>query len=307
MLAALKLGRMIRSGGYDTSLGDFCASACAYAIMGGVRRYTVPKDFGPDMDYDNRNVGATGTKLGIHQFYQTGALNEPQKKAFSGLDMSEQQALMGILLEYALRMGIDTRLVSLASSIPPQAPLRWLTPEEMLTWDIDNTHRRYSALTFHAYGRSGAYVEVSSLRGPDTSYLRMFCQNGVTEPLFAVITDHKGEIAEATAYVRTLFSRMKVTFEFGTDKRLGTPFQVQDVQALMQSADIVRVFAVVRAIGLGRNEMERLTRVALEDNGNLSRAGVSAQDFVKFRITGDRRLLGLAMKNCVGAADAIGR
>jgi hypothetical protein len=307
LLAALKLGEMIRNGGYDTSLGDFCVSACAYAILGGVRRYTVPKESGPDWDYDNRNVGATGTKLGIHQFYQPDALSEPQKRAFSALDMSEQQALMGIVLEYTLKMGIDTRLVSLASSIPPQAPVRWLTPDEMLAWNIDNVHRHYSALTFHAYGRSGAYVEVSNLRGIDASYLRMFCQNGVKEPLFAFITDHQGEIAEATSYVRRLLSRMNITFEFGSDKRLETPFQVADLQGLVQSTNRVRVFAVVRAVGLRLDQAERLTRVALEDNGNLSRAETPDQDLLKFRIAGDHRLIGLAMKNCVAATDAMAR
>ena len=73
-------------------------SACAYAILGGIRRYTLPKEFsGSDWDYENRNVGAAGTKLGIHQFYQADALSEPQKKAFSMLDMTSQQVLMGIL------------------------------------------------------------------------------------------------------------------------------------------------------------------------------------------------------------------
>jgi hypothetical protein len=306
LLAALKLGEMIRNGGYDTSLADFCISACAYAILGGVRRYTVLKESGPDWDYDNMNVGATGTKLGIHQFYQTDALSEPQKKAFSALDMSEQQALMGILLEYTLKMGIDTRLVSFASSIPPGS-VRWLTPDEMLAWKIDNTHRHYSALTFHAYARSGAYVEVSNLSGPDTSYLRIFCKNGMSEPLFAFITDHQGAVAEATGDFRRLLSGMKITFEFGSGKPLETPFQVADLQGLARSTNVVRVFAVVRAMGLQRDQAERLTRVALEDNGNISRAETPNQDFVKFRITGDRRLIGLAMKNCVAATDAMTR
>jgi hypothetical protein len=126
LLGALKLGELIRNGGYDTSLGKVCASACAYAIMGGVKRYVVQSEFDQDSDYDNRNVGATGTKLGIHQFYQSDALNEPQKRAFSAIDKSADQVLMGILLEYALRMGVDTRLVSVASSIPPWQEIRWL-------------------------------------------------------------------------------------------------------------------------------------------------------------------------------------
>ena len=39
---------------------------------------------------------------------------------------------------------------------------------------------------FHAFGQSWAYVEVANLRGPDSSYLRIFCQNGSSEPLFCL-------------------------------------------------------------------------------------------------------------------------
>jgi hypothetical protein len=119
LLAALKLGEMLRTGGYDTSLGALCASACVYAIIGGVNRYIAKTAFDADSDYDNRNIGATGTKLGIHQFYQSAALDEPLRKAFSAIDKSSDQMLMALLLEYAMRMGVDLRLVSAASSIPP--------------------------------------------------------------------------------------------------------------------------------------------------------------------------------------------
>jgi hypothetical protein len=45
-------------------------------------------------------------------------LDKPLKKAFSAVDKSSDQMLMAILLEYSLRMGVDLRLVSAASSIP---------------------------------------------------------------------------------------------------------------------------------------------------------------------------------------------
>jgi hypothetical protein len=60
------------------------------------------------------------------------------------------------------------------------------------------------------------------------------------------------------------------------------------------------VYAVVRAVGFDRQDAVRLTRVALEDdNGGLARAEWTFQDFVKFNIKGDRKLIGLAMRNCV--------
>jgi hypothetical protein len=310
LLGALKLGELIRNGGYDTSLGKVCASACAYAIMGGIKRYVVQSEFDADSDYDNRNVGATGTKLGIHQFYQSDALNEPQKRAFSAIDKSADQLLMGILLEYTLRMGVDTRLVSVASSIPPWQEIRWLTPEEMRAWNVDNVHRHYSDLVFRSFGRSGAYVEVSNIRGPDASYLRIFCQNGVQEPLFTFVMDDPfqsplagtsvdSQIKIARDQVLNTLSRMVMTFELESGRRPPAAFHVQDMQGVRQSNGKIRIFAALRSIGFVRQEAERLTRVALKDNGDLSRSEWTFQDIVKFRIKGDHKLLRLAMKNCV--------
>ncbi len=303
LLAALKLGEMIRNAGFDTSLGEFCASACAYAIMGGVKRYIARTELNTESDYDNRFIGASGTKLGIHQFYRSEALSEPQKKAFSAIDKSTDQMLMGILLEYTLRMGIDTHLVSVASSIPPWQDIRWLTQEEMIGWNVDNTHRRYTDLVFRAFGRSGSYVEVSNVRGPEASYLRMFCQGNVREAaLLAFITDSTSGGLSATAateHVRDVLKRMNISLEFGSEKRAGAAFQIQDVKGTMQAQGKIRVFAVIRPSALARQEAERLTRVALQDNGELARSDWTFQDVVKFRIQGDHKLIRLAMKNCV--------
>jgi len=303
LLAALKLGEMIRNAGFDTSLGEFCASACAYAIMGGVKRYIARTELNTESDYDNRFIDASGTKLGIHQFYRSEALSEPQKKAFSAIDKSTDKMLMGILLEYTLRMGIDTHLVSVASSIPPWQDIRWLTQEEMIGWNVDNTHRRYTDLVFRAFGRSGSYVEVSNVRGPEASYLRMFCQGNVREAaLLAFITDSTSGGLSATAateHVRDVLKRMNISLEFGSEKRAGAAFQIQDVKGTMQAQGKIRVFAVIRPSALARQEAERLTRVALQDNGELARSDWTFQDVVKFRIQGDHKLIRLAMKNCV--------
>jgi hypothetical protein len=308
LLASLKVGEMLRAGGYDTSLGEICTSACAYMMMGGVNRHVAKQSFDIDADYDNRNTGASGTKYGIHQFYQSGALDEPQKKAFSAIDKSADQMLMGILLEYTLRMGIDVRLVSAASGIPPWQEIRWLTQDEMVNWRVDNTHRIYTDLEFHAFGRSGSYVEVRSTKGSLESSLRMFCRNSLSEPLFAFITDQSAQTNAATTkttetnsaidHVRALLSQLNMHFEVGSVKRTAT-FQVEDVQGALQDQGKVRVYAVIRAVGFNRQDAERLTRVSLVDSGDLARSEWTFQDFVKFTIKGDKKLIRLAMKNCV--------
>jgi hypothetical protein len=132
------------------------------------------------------------------------------------------------------------------------------------------------------------------------------CQKGLNEPIFAFITDSrfpsaaiKDQIKMAVDYTGNLLQRMNMEFELGSEKRAATAFKIHDIQAVPQGNGIVRVFAAVRAVGLSFQDMERLSRVALVDNGRLPRSEWTTQDFLKFRIQGDRRLIGLAMRNCV--------
>jgi hypothetical protein len=136
----------------------------------------------------------------------------------------------------------------------------------------------------------------------------MFCRNNLKEPLFAFITDQSiqtnppsiktVEISKATQRVRNLLAQLNIHLELGADKRTGT-LQVQDVQGVLQDGGKVRVYAAIRAVGFSRQDAERLTLVALHDTGELPRSEWSFQDFVKFNIKGDRKLIGLAMRNCV--------
>jgi hypothetical protein len=75
--------------------------------------------------------------------------------------------------------------------------------------------------------------------------------------------------------------------------------EIQDVQGFTQKNDVVRVYAAVRPNGFNRQNADKLTRVALQDNGDLARSEWTFQDFVKFNIQGDRKLISLAMRNCV--------
>ena len=68
LFAALELGEAIRKRGFDTEVGrtnnsdkvpGVCASACAYAFMGGVGRYL-----------------EEGAKLGVHRFYNKAAIDD---------------------------------------------------------------------------------------------------------------------------------------------------------------------------------------------------------------------------------------
>jgi predicted SnoaL-like aldol condensation-catalyzing enzyme len=145
--------------------------------------------------------------------------------------------------------------------------------------------------------------------GPDAGHLRIFCQSNVKEPLFAFITNYSlrvtsthvksSPITAATDYMRRMLGYLALTLDFGSNTPTMSAFQIHDVQGAVQAKDTVRVSAVLRATHLARQDVEKIARVSLNDNGELSRADWSLQDIVKFKVQGDRRLIRLAMKSCV--------
>src|SRR5262249_24632855 len=158
-------------------------------------------------------------------------------------------------LEYTMRMGVDTRLVSAASTIPPWQEIRWLTQDEMIAWKVDNTHRVYTDIVFHAFGRSGSYIETSSEKGSDESYLRFFCKNTIREPLFTFIIDQTlptgrsaatpNGINTITDHVRSVLSRMNIVLSRGANDWTAA-FRVMEIQSAPISDNKVRVYAVVQ-------------------------------------------------------------
>jgi hypothetical protein len=98
--------------------------------------------------------------------------------------------------------------------------------------------------------------------------------------------------------VTSLLSRMNIVLATGANPWAG-PFQIQDVQGFAQKDDTVRVYAAIRPAGFNRQNADKLLRVALQDNSNLARSEWTFQDFVKFNIQGDRKLISLAMRNYV--------
>ena len=65
----------------------------------------------------------------MHQFYQDIALKDPTAKVFDALDLSRQQMLSAMLVDYVFRMGVDPRFVSIASTVPP-TQMHWLSADQ---------------------------------------------------------------------------------------------------------------------------------------------------------------------------------
>jgi hypothetical protein len=101
LAGGIALGELFRSRGISTEVGSsapidprvaerspgVCASACAYAFLGGVER---------SLD--------EGAKLGFHRFYQENALERPSVKLFTGQDLGACLGNRRILLAKEARV-----------------------------------------------------------------------------------------------------------------------------------------------------------------------------------------------------------
>jgi hypothetical protein len=105
LVAGVELGQKIRAHGFNTEVGSdlwdpkgepkdwrvsarrpgVCASACAYAFLGGVER---------TLDEDSR--------FGVHRFYSQKSLDQPTARQFTGDDLDGTQRLMAGLMLYVM-------------------------------------------------------------------------------------------------------------------------------------------------------------------------------------------------------------
>jgi hypothetical protein len=120
LVAAIDMGRLLRERGMSVVAYDLCASACTYMVMGGL----------------NRVITREG-RYGVHQFSFSDASADPDKPFFTAKDVETHQAMVGELADYADSMGVDPRVVAVASRTPP-ASMTFLTRQQLVDFRIDN-------------------------------------------------------------------------------------------------------------------------------------------------------------------------
>lgn len=123
LVGGLSLGAQIRKAGLSTTVeavdaatgkraqGGSCASACAYAFLGGVQR-TVGKS----------------AHFGVHQL--CASPDQPQS-----LQVSDAQVLVSLIMVHISRMGGAFEILTLALRTPPEH-MRWLSPRELSQYDV---------------------------------------------------------------------------------------------------------------------------------------------------------------------------
>lgn len=144
---AMEMGRLIRRSKLDTravatlppvSAGSsvrsaVCASACALAFLGGVRRQVEP-----------------GARLGVHQFALAAGGN---------VGDSATQGTMVRLAGYITEMGVDRRLLDIASLVPNDK-MHWLTRDQATTLRVDNAVRKLAAWELRAVNEGAPLMRV---------------------------------------------------------------------------------------------------------------------------------------------------
>lgn len=118
-----------------------CASACAYAFLGGVER---------TLDAQSQ--------LGVHRFYREDAMAQPTEKLFTGEDLDITQRTMAALVVYVTSMGADARMLTLAASAGPDQ-MRWIDQEEARTLRVIYEPMAWKAWRIEAY--RGGVIAIS--------------------------------------------------------------------------------------------------------------------------------------------------
>jgi hypothetical protein len=140
LMAGMRLGAVLRDEGWATEIGDHqpdpehaymaaymtatkrtpgeCASACAFAFMGGVERRIDP-----------------GSSLGFHQFSRTEYSSNPDALNYNSSDLQSEQIVSAILLSYTLAMGVDPAILVKAGTTLP-GEMHWVTRDELREYQI---------------------------------------------------------------------------------------------------------------------------------------------------------------------------
>ena len=214
--AGIALGQKLRAKGFATQVGadspipgamsfgegrasekrpGHCLSACAYAFLGGIER----SFNGP-------------TQFGVHRFFSRRTLKGPDAQQFTAADIDNTQRLSADLLRYMIQMGVDPRLLALASEAGA-GDIRWITgaeardlrivyePEAWKPWRVETyrggaiaiseTNDGKIKMVASCSGNQGAQVVLTDQTQPDESLFKRdrTCPVRGKHPVFGTFVD----------------------------------------------------------------------------------------------------------------------
>lgn len=168
------------------------------------------------------------SRIGVHRFYQTEAVETPTLPLFTGNDLAEQQRITAALLLYAMKMGVSPEVIAIAGDTSP-SDMHWIqqpeaerlavaySPHDWRSWSIEVTKRGIVAvsttqdasmrMTAYCSAKRGRVISLSdnSLNTDDLIGWFKQCRDEADEhPVFGTtvprknITIFKGQQGNAT-------------------------------------------------------------------------------------------------------------
>jgi len=182
LFEGLLLGDAIRELGFDTRISEFnavlrrwdktqagpikqplCASACAYAFVGGRYRY-----------FDSRD----GQRLGVHQFATVDGTETS----------SDAQIASGLIVAYLQRMGASPIGFSVAASASSDEMV-WLTPAQAVELDWSNNGRLPTQVEIKVLD-ARPYLRLEQITKQGAVRVLLICQGTQINILAGVFADY---------------------------------------------------------------------------------------------------------------------
>ncbi len=175
LFAGLELGAAIRKHDFDTEVGrtsnfdklpGVCASACAYAFMGGVGRHL-----------------EESAKLGVHRFYDKATINNYSAKQFSAGDLDTTQRIFAALVLYVLQMGVKAEVIVLTDQAGPDE-VYWISVKEAEKLQVTFDPKAWTPWILEPYK---AGLTASSHSADGNAQATVFCSRRTGGELFLTV------------------------------------------------------------------------------------------------------------------------
>lgn len=171
LLGGLALGRAIRAHGLNTAVGQYnfklkyvgskpgyCYSACAFAFLGGVFRYSV-----------------AGSIYGVHRFYW---------EAGTGGNAPSAEILSAAVVEYIQSMGVDPKIFSIATEAG-RSQMVIPSHRVLLALRVVNNGQLPTKWTIESYSRDGVQgMYLKGQRETDNGINKFIIACQVGAPMF---------------------------------------------------------------------------------------------------------------------------
>ncbi|MGY3449052.1 hypothetical protein [Bradyrhizobium sp. USDA 4353] len=294
LTAAMRLGEMIREENLHSAVGKtsgtldadgrfintidggwdrgHCASACVLAFLGGIRRH------------------AEGGELGLRQLLDPEPSKEPKASTASEPVRAADQAMMGRLIDYVLRMDASPRLLALAAST--RGKVRWLTRQEVVDLGIEISSAYSSPMTVEPFGGGGAYVEIFNRSLFVNFRLRLYCRGDASTVHLAMIPNWKYDSETFEQTMRAIMTERQV-FLVNDHGRRSYPFKLVALEASPLGPQTTG-----QIVGATMADLEAAKRIEILYDGIGTVDSETAMG-LEFDLAGDRRKIGIVARSCV--------